>query len=260
MPSVQEENEPGKPVQEHTYPTTGVQGSSDGPIFKVDQLSNFINVRARATWKHGPTTGEPEPITFEPDPILVLLLYRQLLVRHVRVPNRVAALRPPERDFVPKRSRNPAPENLLRRRTVPLTVYQPLPGEPQRPLHVLAGSVLGEGRVAGWHVGFTRRRGRWVRGVVVGGEVEGGLMGYWGGGGIAIGTLVAGGGGGVVVAGDGGGCRGVVPVAEEVEEGAEEGGEGEEVEFSEKLVWFLEYAILKENSKFCHYGEFFSFS
>lgn len=111
-------------------------------------------------------------------------------------------------------------------------------------------------------MGFTRLRGRWVWGVVVGGEVKGRSLstGYWCRGGIEIGTLAAAFSGGVIVLGDGGGGGGVVPVAEEVEDGAEEGGEGEEVEFSERLVWFLEYAIPKENCKVCHWCKSVCFS
>lgn len=41
-------------------------------------------------------------------------------------------------------------------------------------------------------------------------------------------------------AGDGGGGGGVLPEAEEVGEGAEEGGEGEKVEPGEGFVGFLE--------------------
>lgn len=143
---------------------------------------------------------------------------------HVGVPNRAAALRPPERHRVPVRRRNPALEELLLLRAMPLPVYQPVPLELERPGHVLAGGVLAEIGVAGREVDDTRRRRRdgEVLGDVVGLEVEVGrdVFGDWGAGDV----------GGEVGDCGGGGAGGVLPDAYEVAECAEDCDESHVVE------------------------------
>lgn len=143
-----------------TYPTTGINGGPYRPISEIDQFPDFINIRIRTTRKHGPATRESKPVPFVMNPILLLLLHGQLLVRHIRVPNRVSALRPPKWHLIPVGRRNPALEKLLLLRAMPLPVNQPLPFEFQRPRDVLARRVLAELCVAGRQVSHTRRRGR----------------------------------------------------------------------------------------------------
>lgn len=155
-----------------TYPTTSINGGPYIPIFQIDQLSDIVDICIGTIRKHGSASGEPEPVLLEPDPILLLLLHRQLLMRHVGKPNGPSALRPPERNSVPVRCRNSTPQNLAGLRAVPLSVYQSFPIEPQRPPRVFTRRVLADLRRTPREVVPTRRRGRWVLSAVVGREVE----------------------------------------------------------------------------------------
>lgn len=103
--------------------------------------------------EHGPTPGEPEPVTLELDPVLDGLLHRELLVRHVGVPCHVPARGPPERIPVSRRGWDPALERLVALGAMPLSEYQPPPVEPVRPLGVLTRGVLAE-LDATWRVGL----------------------------------------------------------------------------------------------------------
>lgn len=90
---------------------------------------------------------------------------------------------------------------------MPLAIDEPLPVESQGAGDVLAGGVLGERGVTEGELKF--KRGGRRRDVVAGGEVEGEGEGGGGIGEEAEGAVVGGGGG-------------IVPEADEVEEGAEE--------------------------------------
>lgn len=98
-----------------SYPTSSVNGGSDGPIFQIDQLPNIIDIRVSPV-------GEPEPVPLEPDPILDRFLHRQLLVRHIRVPRQILTRGPPKRVFVPVRGGYPAFQELRFGRAVSLPV------------------------------------------------------------------------------------------------------------------------------------------
>lgn len=165
-----------------SHPTTGINGGPYRAILEIDQPPNIINVGIGTVGEHGPAAGEPEPVALEPDPVLVLLLDRQPLVRDVRVPHRVPALRPTERHSVPVRGGDPAPEELVGLRAVPLSVYKHVTFELQGPQGVLAWRVLGEVCVAGGNLVQTRRLGRWVCGLVVRREVEADCSSGGGGG------------------------------------------------------------------------------
>lgn len=150
-------------------------------------------------------------------------------MRHIRVPHQIPAQWPLERGFVPVRRRHTALKLLPNPRAVPLPVYQPGPLELQRPLPVLARGVL-RVRAVAWRV----RGGGWGGAAIshrgmVGGEVHGGGGGgEWGGG--FVGSALEGG-GGEEGRGSGGGGAAVLPRAEEVEEGAEEGDDREAEDF-----------------------------
>jgi hypothetical protein len=209
-----------------------------------DELPNVVDVGVGAVGEHGPAAGEPEPVAVDADPVLHRLLDGEVLVRHVGEPGDVAAGGPRERGPVPGRRGHQAPQPLpLRRRAVPLAVHQAVPREPQRPLHVLARRVLrvlgrarrvpppprrgrGGGGGAGRGGASVERRGRVARGEVEGRGARAGAAGA------GPGPPLRGGGG--VRAGDGGGDgdgsfvgwggeAAVLPDADEVGGGAEEG-------------------------------------
>lgn len=156
-----------------TYPTAGVNGGSDGPVGEIDQFPDIVDIGVGASREHGATAGKSKPVLLEPDPVLILLLHRQFLMRNIRKPGEIPALRPWERQFIPDWRRNPALQNLSGGRAVPLSVDQSVPVELERPFPVLAGGVFIELRVTRWEVRATRL---WdyleVGGGVMGGEIE----------------------------------------------------------------------------------------
>ena len=156
----------------YTYPTTGVNGCTNRTVAEINQLSDIVNVRISATWKHRTATRKPKPIILVPDPILVLLLNRKLRVRHIREPRHVTALRPPERRLVTVRRRNTTLQSFLPLGTMPLPVLQSSPRELQRSLGVFARRVLAQFSAARRerHGGCLHRR--WIVRVVVRVEVE----------------------------------------------------------------------------------------
>lgn len=162
-----------KGIEKCLYPTTGIDGGPYRPVFQINQLPNIINVGICTIRKHRPASGEPEPVSLEPDPILVFLFHRQMLVRHVSEPHRVPTLRPTERRLVTVGRWDSALEHLAGLRAVPLPVHQHIPVELQGPHGVLARGILGELGLAGRDVINTRRSRRWVGGLVVGREVKG---------------------------------------------------------------------------------------
>jgi hypothetical protein len=215
---------------EVAYPAASVERGADGSVVERDEIADVVDVGAGAVREHGAAPGEAELVAVDVDPVLHRLLDGELLVRDVGEPGDVAAGRPRERGAVAVGRRHEAPQPLgVCRGAVALTVDEPVAREPEGALHVLAGrvlGVLGGARV----VGAAARRGLRPHplGGVVRGEVE--RRGGRGGGGRGLGGAGDGGGDGDGGAGVGGrGEAAVVPDAEEVGHGAED-GDGREVE------------------------------
>ena len=128
--------------EEVNYPTAGINGGSDGPIFQINEFPNFVNIRISSVREHRPSAGKSEPLPFVYYPILHRLLHRQGFMRRIQVPSVISTLRPWKRIPVPRRRRNTALQYLLLLRAVPLSVNQPVSCELQRPFRVLAWRVL----------------------------------------------------------------------------------------------------------------------
>lgn len=133
------------------YPTSCINGGPNRPVFQVDQFPDIVNVRVRTIRKHGAAAreSEPVPVAFVNDPILNRLLHRQLLVRHIGVPRQIPAHRPGEHRLVSVWGWHAAFEQLVVLGTMPLSVYEPVTIEFQRPLRILTRRVLAELQVAG---------------------------------------------------------------------------------------------------------------
>lgn len=111
------------------YPTTSINGGSDGAIFEIDQLANIINICSGTIREHGSPTGESETITIISNPILHGLLHSQFLVWYIGVPHQITAQRPFERVSVAVGSRYAALEKFILLWAVSFSVYQPVPAE-----------------------------------------------------------------------------------------------------------------------------------
>lgn len=101
----------------------------------------------------GAAARENQPVTFQSDPVLVLLGLGEVLGGDIGEPDPVPALGPGDLGPVPVGPGDPAPGLLVGRGAVALAVVEVLGGEEALPVGVVAGGVVSEVGRAGWDRG-----------------------------------------------------------------------------------------------------------
>jgi len=102
-----------------------------------------MNISIDTFGKRSPTSGKHKTVTFQPHPILRLLILHQLGKRHVTEPCSVLALRPRKRGLVARWGRNEAPQPLSSLGAVTLFTEPFGFREASGPYRVLAWTVIG---------------------------------------------------------------------------------------------------------------------